>query len=208
MIHDKHEYITVKVADLIPYAMNARTHSESQVAKIAASIREFGFNNPVLIDKDKVIIAGHGRVLAAQKLGLETVPCLVLAHLDDARRRAYILADNRLALDAGWDDAMLRAEVESLMKMDFDVRLAGFEEDEIKDLMGRAPEAEMPSLPTDTPTLSQMTFTLSTFQANTIKEALEIATNMGAFDTTENQNSNGNALARVCEFFMKHYDES
>ena len=93
----------VSVETLIPYAKNARTHSDEQVAQIAGSIREFGFNNPVLVDKDHTIIAGHGRVLAARKLGLNDVPVIVLDHLSESQRKAYVLADNRIALNSGWD---------------------------------------------------------------------------------------------------------
>ena len=97
------------VDGLIPYARNARTHSEAQIAQIAGSIREFGFTNPVLLDGENGILAGHGRVLAARQLGMDQVPCIELAHLSAAQRRAYILADNKLALNAGWDEALLEA---------------------------------------------------------------------------------------------------
>ena len=120
---------------LIPYANNSRTHSDEQVAQIAASIREFGFTNPVLIDNEDGIIAGHGRVLAARKLSLEQVPCIRLGHLTEAQRRAYVIADNKLALNAGWDEALLRVEIESLKDMDFDLGLTGFSEDEIAALL-------------------------------------------------------------------------
>ena len=100
---DNPNYKTVFVSDLIPYARNSRTHSEVQVNKIASSIKEFGFLNPILIDKDNGIIAGHGRVMAAKKLGLKEVPILLVEHLTEAQKRAYIIADNRLALDAGWN---------------------------------------------------------------------------------------------------------
>ena len=103
-----------KVSDLIPYARNARTHSDEQVARIAASIKEFGWTNPILIDCESGIIAGHGRVLAARKLGLEKVPTIELSGMTDAQKRAYILADNKLALDAGWDEELLRLEFEEL----------------------------------------------------------------------------------------------
>lgn len=106
---------TLSTASLIPYARNAKKHDASQVAKLAGSIREFGFNNPVLIDKDNGIIAGHGRIMAAQSLGLETVPCIRLGHLTDTQRRAYILADNRLAeIGGGWDEEMLKLELADL----------------------------------------------------------------------------------------------
>jgi len=115
------------VANLVPYARNSRTHSPAQIDKIAASIKEFGFLNPVIVDGDNGIIAGHGRILAAQKLGLETVPTIEAAHLTDAQRKAYIIADNRLALDAGWDDEMLRVELQDLDAVDFDLSLTGFD---------------------------------------------------------------------------------
>ena len=127
----------IATAELIPYARNARTHSPAQVAGIAGSIREFGFNNPVLIDKDNGIIAGHGRVLAAQQLGLETVPCLRLGHLTKTQRKAYILADNRLAELAGWDTEMLALEIADLRLDDVDLELLGFDDDALVDLLGQ-----------------------------------------------------------------------
>lgn len=127
---------------LIPYAKNSRTHSEAQVAQIAGSIKEFGFNNPVLIDEDNGIIAGHGRVMAAQKLGLEAVPCIRLAHLTDTQRKAYVIADNRLALNAGWDDQMLTLELQELDGEDFDLSLLGFEADELNALLNPIKETE------------------------------------------------------------------
>ena len=125
---------TIPTADLIPYARNSRTHSPEQVVQIAGSIREFGFTNPVLIDAENGIIAGHGRVMAAQKLGLASVPCIRLAHLTDAQRRAYIIADNKLALNAGWDDEMLRLEFEDLKLEGFDLSLTGFNEAELAEI--------------------------------------------------------------------------
>ena len=125
------DYKPAPVANLVPYARNSRTHSAAQVDKIAASIKEFGFLNPVIVDGENGIIAGHGRILAAQKLGLETVPTIEAAHLTDAQRKAYIIADNRLALDAGWDDEMLRVELQDLDAVDFDLTLTGFDLDEI-----------------------------------------------------------------------------
>ena len=120
-----------KIDELIPYARNSRTHSDEQVAQIAASIKEFGFTNPVLIDGEGGIIAGHGRVMAARKLGLDVVPCIELAYLTEAQKKAYIIADNKLALNAGWDDEMLRVEFAELESLDFDVELTGFSLDEI-----------------------------------------------------------------------------
>ena len=117
---------------LTPYARNSRTHSPEQVAQIAASIREFGFTNPVLIDEANGIIAGHGRVLAARELGLTTVPCLRLSHLSEAQKRAYIIADNKLALNAGWDFEVLEAEIRALEEEDFNLDLLGFNEKELE----------------------------------------------------------------------------
>lgn len=127
---------------LIPYANNSRTHSDEQVAQIAASIREFGFTNPVLIDNDDGIIAGHGRVLAARKLSLEQVPCIRLGHLTEAQRRAYIIADNKLALNAGWDEELLKIELTALRdELDFDPALTGFSESELDALLVGAAES-------------------------------------------------------------------
>jgi len=120
--------------DLIPYARNSRTHSADQVAQIAASIREFGWTNPILIDGENGIIAGHGRVLAAHKLGETQVPTIELSHMSDTQKRAYIIADNKLALNAGWDSEMLALEIEDLRDAGFDLGLTGFALDEINAL--------------------------------------------------------------------------
>ncbi len=129
---------TLPTASLIPYARNARTHSESAVAQIAGSIREFGFTNPVLIDAENGIIAGHGRVLAAQALALPDVPCIRLAHLTETQRRAYIIADNKLALNAGWDEALLGLELADLREADFDLSALGFDGEEIERILNPA----------------------------------------------------------------------
>ena len=127
-------YKKALVADLIPYVRNSRTHSDEQVTKIAASIKEFGFLNPVIIDGENGIIAGHGRVMAAKKLGLDEVPVIEASHLTDAQRRAYVIADNRLALDAGWDEEMLRVEFAELEGLGFDLELTGFSVDEMANI--------------------------------------------------------------------------
>ena len=118
-------------ASLIPYARNARTHTDAQVAQIAASIREFGWTNPVLVDGDNGVIAGHGRLMAAKKLGLREVPVIELAGLSEAQKRAYIIADNKLALNAGWDSDLLALEFGDLQDLGFDLSLTGFGDDEI-----------------------------------------------------------------------------
>jgi DNA modification methylase len=144
------------VEKLIPYARNARTHSAEQVAQIAASIAEFGFVNPVLIGPDNVIIAGHARLLAARKLGMTEVPVIVLEHLTETQRRALVLADNRLALNAGWDEEMLRVELASLEQDDFNLDLIGFSSEELEALLvepepegfgGRTDEDSVPEAP-------------------------------------------------------------
>jgi DNA modification methylase len=146
------------VEKLIPWARNPRTHSDAQVAQIAASIAEFGFNNPILVDTKAGIIAGHGRLLAARKLGLTEVPVIVLDHLSEAQKRAYIIADNQLALNAGWDEELLRAELAALQQEDFDVSVIGFEDEELARLLaaqdateGLTDEDAVPPLP-QTPT--------------------------------------------------------
>lgn len=129
------ELTEADIEQLIPYARNARTHSDAQVAQIAASIKEFGFNNPVLIDGDGGIIAGHGRVLAARKLGLLSVPVIKLGHLTDNQKMAYIIADNKLALNAGWDIDLLKLEIEKLQESDFDNELLGFADYELNSIL-------------------------------------------------------------------------
>ena len=128
------EYKTVPVSSLIPYARNSRTHSDAQVGQIAASIKEFGFLNPIIVDGNSGIIAGHGRVLAMQKLGMADVPVIDASHLTDIQRRAYVIADNKLALNADWDSEMLRVELDELGTDGFDIELTGFSLDEIADL--------------------------------------------------------------------------
>jgi DNA modification methylase len=123
------------VSRLTPFASNARTHSEAQIAQIAASIVEFGFNAPILVDSNSGVIAGHGRLLAARKLGMAEVPVIVLDHLSEIQKRAYIIADNKLALNAGWDEEILAAELADLEKEGLDLALVGFSEDELRDLL-------------------------------------------------------------------------
>ncbi len=124
----------VPLSKLVPYVNNARTHSPEQITKLRSSLREFGFVNPVIIDQDFGIIAGHGRVMAAKEEGIEEVPCVFVDYLTEAQKKAYILADNRFAQDAGWDEELLRIEIESLQGADFDISLTGFDPDELTDL--------------------------------------------------------------------------
>ena len=202
---DNPNYKTVLVSDLIPYARNSRTHSEVQINKIASSIKEFGFLNPVLIDKDNGIIAGHGRVMAAQKLGLKEVPVLQIGHLSDTQKRAYIIADNRLALDAGWDEEMLRVEFDELADDGFNLELTGFDLVEIKALdFEESEEVPMPTLASgDKEPYQQKTFTLHDEQAAIVDDAVTLARTNPLADTGINENSNGNALALICTQWLE-----
>ena len=146
------------VRALLPHARNSRTHSDEQVAQVAGSIREFGWTNPILIDSEDIVIAGHARLLAARKLGMAEVPVIVLAHLTPAQKRALIIADNKLALNAGWDEDMLRAEVAALQEDGFDLDVVGFSDDELRVLLAdqdqsgegeSAGEDQLPEAPSD-----------------------------------------------------------
>ena len=132
----------IPVTKLVPYVNNARTHSPEQINKLRASLREFGFINPVIIDRNYGVIAGHGRIMAAKEEGITEVPCVFADHLSEAQKKAYILADNRMAMDAGWDEELLRVEIEALQGMDFDPLLTGFDEAELADLFGEENEAK------------------------------------------------------------------
>ena len=186
--------------DLIPYARNSRTHSDEQIAQVAASIREFGFTNPVLIDHDNGIIAGHGRVMAATRLKLDTVPCIRLSHLSDTQKRAYIIADNKLALNSGWDEEMLKLELIELDALGFDVDLIGFDAEFIDSESIDDFEPELNS--NDRDPIRSMTFTISDEQHEIIEECLKIAKEFEPNDPMGiNENSNGNALWYICETF-------
>ena len=128
------EFEIIETGKLVPYQNNARTHSPEQVMKLRSSMREFGFINPILIDREFNVIAGHGRLMAAKEEGLTSVPCVYVDHLTEAQKKAYILADNRMAMDAGWDEDLLRVELEALQGFDFDMTLTGFDEQELADL--------------------------------------------------------------------------
>ena len=193
---------SLPIERLIPYARNSRSHSDAQVAQVAASIREFGFTNPVLIDGADGIIAGRGRVMAARKLGLEKVPCIRLAHLSETQKRAYIIADNKLALNAGWDEEMLGLELAELREVDFDLDVVGFDEAELGEF--DVVEAEMPTLADgDKQPFQQKTFTLHDEQAEDVEAAIAKAKEMGHGESGVNENSNGNALAFVCQSFNR-----
>ena len=145
----------LSVKELLPYARNSRTHSDEQVGQIASSIKEFGFTNPILIDADNQIIAGHGRLMGANRLQMKEVPCIRLSHLTESQKRAYVIADNKLALNAGWDEELLALEIKDLQELDFDVSLLGFSDDElngildklIEEVEGLTDEDAVPDLP-------------------------------------------------------------
>jgi len=196
----------ISVKDLIPYANNSRTHSDEQINQVASSIKEFGFTNPVLVDEENGIIAGHGRVMAAGKLGLDEVPCIVLAGLTKAQKKAYVIADNQLALNSGWDLDALRLEVETLEEMEFDLSILGFDDEVLEKLLDI--DAELPELPDgDRDPFQQKTFTLHDEQAQTIDDAILKAKGSPLIDTGLNENSNGNAIAWICEQWLKGGDD-
>lgn len=177
--------------ELIPYARNARRHTPTQVQRIAGSIREFGFVNPILLDGERGIIAGHGRLEAAKMLGLQTVPTVQLAHLSPLQAKALVLADNRLAELSDWDDEMLKLELSELQEVGVDISVAGFDLDEGFDDPGDA-EGSLPD--GDHKGIETVTFTVSTAQAEAMKEALELAKAKEPKDPAGlNTNSAGNA---------------
>ena len=150
----------VPITKLVPYVNNARTHSPEQINKLRSSLREFGFINPVIIDRDYGVIAGHGRILAAKEEGITEVPCVFADHLTEAQKKAYIIADNRMAMDAGWDEELLRVEIESLQAADFDPLLTGFDEKELSKLFDDGIEAKEDDFDVDAE-LQKPTFTKS-----------------------------------------------
>lgn len=196
------EIIKKPIDSLIPYAKNARVHDDAQIAQIAGSIKEFGFNNPVLIDKNNGIIAGHGRVMAARKLGLTEVPTILLDHLNETQRKAYILADNRIAINSTWDNEMLSLELMDI-KDDVSLAMLGFNVDELDALLKEISSTELPNLPDgDKQPFQQKTFTLHDEQFNIVDDAITKARTNPIIDTGLNDNSNGNALTLICEQWL------
>ena len=188
---------TTPIDKLVPYVNNARTHSPEQVDQIAASIKEFGFNNPVLIDKKNGIIAGHGRVQAARKLELKEVPTVRLEHLTETQKKAFIIADNKIAMNAGWDDELLALELKDLDDVMFDLNLTGFDGKEIGEMFNfDSYDNFEPNIPDgEKSPLNTMTFTVSSSQLDVIKKSLEQAGKCKPIDPQGvNENKNGNAL--------------
>ena len=142
MMQTTKDFQLISVEKLIPYVNNARTHSKEQILKLRSSLREFGFINPILIDRNYNVLAGHGRLMAAKEEGISEVPCVYVDHLTEAQKKAYVLADNRMALDAGWDEELLSVEMSELQELGFDLELTGFDEKEIADLFATDDEAK------------------------------------------------------------------
>jgi ParB-like chromosome segregation protein Spo0J len=197
-----------KVDALIPYARNARTHSDDQVAQIAASIKEWGWTTPVLIDEDGGIIAGHGRVMAARKLGIKQIPTMTATGWSHAQKQAYVLADNQLPQNAEWDLDLLAVEMKDLDADGFDLSLIGFGIDYL-DSISVEPLDAFPSLPDgDKAEFQQITFTLHNDQAEQVQAAIGVSKGLGPFPGDLNENSNGNAIDRICEMFMGQHGNS
>lgn len=200
------EIVYKNVNDLIPYVNNTRTHSEEQINQIASSIKEFGFTNPVLIDAQGGVIAGHGRIMGAKKLSLTEVPTIVLSNLTEAQKKAYIIADNKIALNAGWDEDLLQLELMALEELGFDYSNLGFDFDiDIEELDDEDFE---PNIKTgDREPIRNMTFTVSDEQHELIEEVLKLAKEYQPTDPAGiNENSNGNALYYICELFKNKVD--
>lgn len=216
----KHSEINTRFAEKIelkpvgwlkPYARNARTHSSDQLDQIAASIAEFGFVNPILAKSDGTVIAGHGRLEASTtRLGMADVPVIILDHLSDQQARMLVLADNKIAMNAGWDEELLAEELADMEAEGLTLSLSGFDDEELDDILGRVDELnEMPPMESAGKSeFQQLTFTVHNDQAAIIRAALRGAIDAGAFRDGLNENSNGNALARICSYYNEGYREN
>ncbi len=191
------------LARLVPYARNARTHTPDQVKQIAASMREWGWTIPVLADEAGGIIAGHARVMAAELNGYTEAPVMIARGWSDAKKRAYVLADNKLAMNAGWNEELLGVELLELRDAGFEMPVIGFNTEELDGLMREVAEAGYPVLPEgDRAPYQQITFMLHDEQVKTVHEAVNAAKKQGPFDGSLNDNANGNALARICQTYL------
>lgn len=204
-VHDRVERVPIE--DLIPYANNAKSHPDEQVKKIASSIKNYGWDQPIVVDADDEIIKGHGRRQAAELLGIDEVPVIRRDDLTDAEAKAARIADNKTA-ESPWDDDLLASELELLG--DFEAIELGFDEDELDSVIGDASldDEDIAEAFGDLPDggrdpIRQKTFTLSEEQVETVEDALDAAKDMGEFPPGPNDNSNGNALARVCREFVE-----
>ncbi len=192
------------LARLIPYARNARTHSPEQIKQLAASMREWGWTIPVLADEQGGLIAGHARVQAGELNGYDEAPVMIARGWSEAKKRAYVLADNKLAMNAGWNEELLGVELLELRDMGFDMPVIGFDEKELDELMREVADAGYPELPEgDRAPYQQITFMLHDEQVKIVQAAVTAAKARGPFENTGNDNANGNALARVCEAYLE-----
>jgi len=203
------ELKTRKVSDLIPYINNSRTHSEEQITQIISSIKEFGFTNPILLEEENGIIAGHGRLLAVKKMGWEEVPCVTIKGLTKTQIKALNIADNQIALNAGWDLDKLSLEIDLLKDNDFDLKKLGFDDNFIKILNEDVHILDsMPELKDgDKEPFQQMTFILHDSQIEKMILALDIAKKEKS-DNSVNTNPNGNAIFEICKFYCNQKYES
>jgi ParB-like chromosome segregation protein Spo0J len=201
------ELVKKKVSELIPYINNSRTHSEEQITKIASSIKEFGFTNPILIDQDNSIIAGHGRLQAVKKLGYEEVSCIVISGLTKTQIKALIIADNQLALNASWDIDKLSLELDSLKDDNFNLDILGFNNDFLKDIQEEIiPLSDLPEIKDgDKEPFQQMTFIIHDSQIKFINLALEKVKSKFDLKNEYNQNINGNAITEICKNFYESH---
>lgn len=191
------------LAKLIPYARNARTHTPEQVKQIAASMREWGWTIPVLADEQGSIIAGHARVQAAELNEYAEAPVMIARGWSEAKKRAYVLADNKLAMNAGWNEELLGVELLELRDLGFDLPVIGFDAGELDGLMREVAESAYPELPEgDRAPYQQITFMLHDEQVKVVQGAVAAAKLRGPFENTQNDNANGNALARICEAYL------
>lgn len=195
---------------LKPYERNARTHSAQQLDEIAGSIAEFGFTNPILAKADGTIIAGHGRLEASiTRLGLKEVPVIILDYLTDKQAQILVLADNKIAMNAGWDDEMLAAELAAMEADGLDLSLTGFSAEELEDILGHPDDLDdEPAAATETESdFKKKSFELHKKQAATVERALRWAVNAGDFTDGLNDDTDANALARIAAFYIEHNKE-
>jgi ParB family transcriptional regulator, chromosome partitioning protein len=204
------ELIKKKVSELIPYINNSRIHSEEQIIQLISSIKEFGFTNPILIDQDNSIIAGHGRLLAVKKLGYDEVPCIIISGLSKTQIKALIIADNQLALNGSWDLDRLSLEIDGLKEDNFNLDILAFNTDFLKDIQETIiPLADLPEIKEgDKKPFQQMTFIIHDSQIKNINLALENVKKNFDLKNEYNQNINGNAISEICKNFYEQNSNS
>jgi ParB family chromosome partitioning protein len=204
------ELIKKKVSDLIPYINNSRIHSEEQIIQLISSIKEFGFTNPILIDQDNSIIAGHGRLQAVKRLGYDEVPCIIISGLSKTQIKALIIADNQLALNGSWDLDRLSLEIDGLKEDNFNLDILAFNTDFLKDIQETIiPLADLPEIKEgDKKPFQQMTFIIHDSQIKNINLALEKVKKNFDLKNEYNQNINGNAISEICKNFYEQNSNS